>query len=238
MLGLLGRKADPLTRDGVRWLLDNQEAGRLVVRALGRQPRLRHRALSCRRWSRPVSRRPTPRSGVRSAGSSSTRTPTAAGARTAARTTTRPGSVAARARRRRPPGRCWRWRRPASATPSATRRGVELAGREPARGRRLGRAAPHGHGIPVGLLHQVPPLPADLPGDGAGAVHAMSATAQAGAVERRRSQRCPPASRCCPRRAGRTSPSPARPRPPPRPSPDGDLRLRAAGRRCRRRGAR
>jgi squalene-hopene/tetraprenyl-beta-curcumene cyclase len=27
MLGLLGRKADPLTRGGVRWLLDNQEAG-------------------------------------------------------------------------------------------------------------------------------------------------------------------------------------------------------------------
>ena len=44
-----------------------------------------------------------------------------------------------------------------------------LARRDAAPGRRLGRAAVHGHRLPVGLLHQLPPLPAGVPGDGAGA---------------------------------------------------------------------
>ena len=40
-------------RRGVRWLIDAAGARRLVVRALGRQPRLRHRRGACRRWSPP-----------------------------------------------------------------------------------------------------------------------------------------------------------------------------------------
>ena len=60
----------------------------------------------------------------------------------------RAGSGAARAPPRRPRGRCSRCTRPAS-TREAMRAGRRLAGRHPARRRRLGRAAVHGHGLPV-----------------------------------------------------------------------------------------
>ena len=99
-----------------RALADRAPGGRrLVVRALGRQPRLRHR----RRGARPDRRRGrAPRasaSGARSAGWRRTRTKTAAGARTRAPTTTPRGSGAARAPPRRRPGRCSRCTPPASA---------------------------------------------------------------------------------------------------------------------------
>ena len=55
-----------------------------------------------------------------------------------------------------------------------------------------------GTGFPVRLLHQIPPVPPDLPGDGAGALPAMSTVATA-----RHRGRCRPASRCCPRPAQR-----------------------------------
>ena len=42
-----------------------------------------------------------------------------------------------------------------------------LAGGDPAGGRRLGRAAVHRHRLPRRLLHQLPPVPAGLSGDGA-----------------------------------------------------------------------
>ena len=58
------------------------------------------------------------------------------------------------ARRRRAPTRRRRARR-------------ALAGRDAAARRRLGRAVVHRHRLPRRLLHQLPPLPAGLPGDGA-----------------------------------------------------------------------
>src|SRR5262249_12069833 len=51
-----------------------------------------------------------------------------------------------------------------------------LAGRDPAPGRHLGRATIHGHGLPVGLLHQLPPVPARVPADGARTVREMTTT--------------------------------------------------------------
>ena len=132
-------------------------------------------APSCPRCRRRRADRPTRRSGGPCAGSSASRTRTAAGARTAAPTTTRRGSAAARARPRRPPGRCWRCTPPARRSTALSRPPRRrLAGRHPASGRRLGRAVPHRHRIPVGLLHQLPPVPADLPGDGARGMSAMS----------------------------------------------------------------
>ena len=47
-----------------------------------------------------------------------------------------------------------------------------LAGRTPARGRDLGRAAVHRHRVSGRLLHQLPPLPAGLPGQCAGPIRA------------------------------------------------------------------
>ena len=86
-----------------------QERGRLVVRALGRQLRLRHRRRAARARGRRRSARRTRRSAVPSPGSWRARTRTAASARTAARTTAArpglPGAGAACRRRRRPPGR-------------------------------------------------------------------------------------------------------------------------------------
>ena len=48
---------------------------------------------------------------------------------------------------------------------SAVERGVDWLGAHAARRRRLGRAVVHGHRLPRRLLHQLPPLPAGLPGD-------------------------------------------------------------------------
>ena len=108
-------------------------------------------------------RRPA-RSAGPSTGCARTRTTTAAGARTCAPTPTRPGSAAATPPPRRPPGRCSAL---LAAGERATTSGASAASRwlaeHPARGRLLGRAALHRHRLPLGLLHQLPPLPAGLP---------------------------------------------------------------------------
>ena len=70
-------------------------ARRLVVRPLGRQLRLRHGRGRAGPGRRRAVARLARRCGARSTGSSSTRTPTAAGARTCAPTPTRPGAAAA-----------------------------------------------------------------------------------------------------------------------------------------------
>ncbi len=67
------------------------------------------------------STRPARSGAARRAGSSDTRTTTAAGARTCAPTATRPGPGPGSPRRRRPPGRCWRCSPRASARPRSTR---------------------------------------------------------------------------------------------------------------------
>ena len=77
-------------------------ARRLVVRALGRQPRLRHRGRRARAGGRRASAARRRASAAPSDGSSATRTKTAAGARTRAPTTTRAGSGAAPAPPPRP----------------------------------------------------------------------------------------------------------------------------------------
>ena len=166
MLAYEGRRdRDAATRRGIDYLLREQERGRLVVRALGREPRLRHR----RRRSRAAPRAgsPTTRAcAARSRGSSACRTPTAGSARTC--------------RSYRDPD--WRGRGASTASQTAwallafhaageTRPGGRargrLARRDPAQRRRLGRAVLHGHRLPGRLLPQLPPLPAGVPGDGA-----------------------------------------------------------------------
>ena len=157
-----------------------------MVRPVGRQPRLRHRRRRCRRWSRAGVTRPTTRrSGGRCAGWRTTRTPTAAGARTCAPTATRPGSgrgdvhrladrvgAAGAARRRRGA------RRRSSA-------GCGWLVEHPAPRRHLGRAAVHRHRLPRRLLHQLPPLPAGLPAVGAGPLPGRHAGGASGATDRR-----------------------------------------------------
>ena len=72
-------------RAGIDYLLREQERGRLVVRPLGREPRLRHRRR--RAGARGVRHaRPPQRARARSRGSTGCRTPTAASARTCAPT--------------------------------------------------------------------------------------------------------------------------------------------------------
>ena len=108
MLAALGLADAPAARRG-RAVADRPAgARRVVVRALGRQPRVRHRrggARADRRRRGPVARVHPAR---RAVAARSTRTKTAAGARTRAPTTTRSGSGAARAPPRRPRGRCSR----------------------------------------------------------------------------------------------------------------------------------
>ena len=102
----------------------------------------------------------------RRAGWQRTRTPTAAGARTCAPTSDRrAGPGRASPPRRRPPGRCSRCSPPGERDAERSRRARRrLARRTQRAGRRLGRAAVHRHRLPRRLLHQLPPLPAGLPG--------------------------------------------------------------------------
>ena len=96
MLAAAGRgDSDGARGAALAWLTAEQEAGRLLVRALGRQPRLRHRrrrAGAVAAGVAPVRRAHPPR---RALARGATRTPTAAGARTRAPTATRRGSGAA-----------------------------------------------------------------------------------------------------------------------------------------------
>ena len=96
------------------------------------------------------------------AGCSSTRTPTAAGARTCAPTSSRAGAAGARPPPPRPPGRCWRcW--PPGEQERAGRGARRWLTSNQTPGRRLGRALVHGHRVSRGLLPQLPPVPARLP---------------------------------------------------------------------------
>ena len=147
MLAALGLADTPAAPAAIRWLIDQQEPdgswfGRWGVNHVygtgAAVPALIAAGVVARRIA----------SRARCAGCSSTRTTTADGARTRAPTTIRRGSVAGRAPRRRPPGRCSRCTPRASAARRMARRG--LAGRDPAPGRRLGRAAVHRHRLSVG----------------------------------------------------------------------------------------
>ena len=86
------RRARRHERGAARAGVAERRAGgrRLVVRALGRQPRLRHRRRRAGAGRRRRGARPTSASGAPCAGSRTTRTPTAAGARTRAPTATPP----------------------------------------------------------------------------------------------------------------------------------------------------
>ncbi len=124
MLAALGLRRHP--GRSPRRALAARPAGarRLVVRALGRQPHLRHRrgGAGADRRGRGACAGVHPPRGA--AGSRSTRTRTAAGARTRAPTTIPRGSAAARAPPRRPPGRCSRCTRAGRAGSRRCARGV------------------------------------------------------------------------------------------------------------------
>ena len=79
--------------------------GRLLVRPLGRQPRLRHRRRAARARGLRNRAGPSARSGVQWRGSTRCRTRTAASARTSAPTPIGPGAAAGRARLPKRPGR-------------------------------------------------------------------------------------------------------------------------------------
>ena len=108
-------------------------------------------------------------SAARSPGSSATRTRTAAGARTRAPTTTRSGSAAGPSTASQTAWALLALHAAGERSP-ALARGVAWLRRHPARRRRLGRAAVHRHRLPLRLLHQLPPLPADVPDHGARAL--------------------------------------------------------------------
>ena len=92
-----------------------------MVRALGREPHLRHRrrAAGARRGRR-ADGQPRP-CAAPCAGWTSARTATAGSARAASRTSSARRAAAGRARHRRPRGRCSRWSLPAVRTRPAAR---------------------------------------------------------------------------------------------------------------------
>ena len=107
MLAALDRAGGLPAQRGLEWLLRGPGAGRLLVRTLGRQPRLRdgRRRSGADRRRRRSGLRADPTGGA--AGLRPTRTRTVGGERTAAPTTTPTGSGGGRAPPPRPPGRCW-----------------------------------------------------------------------------------------------------------------------------------
>ena len=94
MLGALGLGDTPRRAPRRALAARAPGGGRLVVRALGHQPRLRHRRRGARVDRRGDRALASSASGAPSPGSSATRTKTEAGARTRAPTTTPSGSVA------------------------------------------------------------------------------------------------------------------------------------------------
>ena len=168
MLAALGLARERASRRGVRWLIDSQEAdgswfGRwgvnhvygtgAVVPALvaaGVSP-----STGARPAGRALARAPPERRRRLGRGPALIRRSALDRARPQHRLADRVG--AARAARRR--------RALAGAVA-----GGRLAGRHAAPRRHLGRAAVHGHRLPVRLLHQLPPVPADVPADGARAL--------------------------------------------------------------------
>ena len=154
-----------------------QEAGRLVVRPLGRQLRLRHRRRRARAGRRRACRRTTPC--IRRAVAWLERHQNADGGwGEDLRSYDDPALDRPRARppRRRPRGRCSRCSPPGERDGRRGRARRRLAGAHPARRRHLGRAPVHRHRLPRRLLHQLPPLPAGLPGQRARPVPATEAT--------------------------------------------------------------
>src|SRR6266536_3578973 len=138
-------------------------AGRLLVRSLGRQLRLRHG----RGPARAGGRRDRPASGRGAARRALARRAPEPGRRLGRGPALLPGARVARP---------WRLDRLADglgpARPDLRRRarlrgrgaGSGLARRHAARGRLLGRAVLHGHRLPRRLLHQLSPVPDGLPG--------------------------------------------------------------------------
>ena len=114
---------------------------RLVVRPLGREPRLRHRRPRCRRSTRRASRGDHARAPRGALARARTRTPTAAGARTAAPTWTRPGSAAGTSTASQTAWALIALHAAGQRDATAVERGLRLARRDPARRRHLGRAA-------------------------------------------------------------------------------------------------
>ena len=159
MLAAAGR-ADGDGRAARARLADRRAGGRrLLVRALGRQPRLRHRRRACRRSSPPASRPSDER--IRRAVRWLEEPPERRrrlGRGRALLPRPRLDRPRRRAPPRRPRGRCSRCDA-AGERSEAVERGVRFLVDDPARGRRLGRAAVHRHRLPRRLLHQLPPLP-------------------------------------------------------------------------------
>ena len=145
---LEGLADDPATRARHRVAAARAGAGRLVVRPLGRQLRLRHRRRRAGARRRGLAGAPE-RARRASPGSSACRTPTAAWARTCAPTASPTGAAAAPRPRRRPRGRCSPASPRASAAPAGRAGGAVARGVAAAR-RRLGRA----------VLHRAPASPA------------------------------------------------------------------------------
>ena len=209
-----------------------------MVRALGRQPHLRHRGRAARAGRRRRRARRRRACAAPCAGSSATRTRTAAGARTRAATST-----------------AWVGRGPSTASQTAWALiALHAAGeRSPARRARV-RLADRAPSAPTApgtsrsspapasrrLLHQLPPVPADVPDHGARACLSAAGDEQpTTAAARRDPARFRPTATVMAARPGRTSPvaSRALPRRGPR-RPARALRLRAHGRPDRRRRAR
>ncbi len=175
MLGLLGRGEEPATKAGVRWLLEHQEtdgswygrwginhvygtgaavpglvAAGVLAAEHGDQARGR------------LARAPPERGRRLGRGRALLRRPALDRARPEHRLADRMGAARAARRRRRRRG---------------DGQGRSLARVHPAARRRLGRAAVHGHRVPLRLLHQLPPLQDQLPRDGARALPGGDAAA-------------------------------------------------------------
>ena len=165
MLGQLvhagrGEVVDPRVLDrAAQWLSARAGGRRLVVRALGRQPPLRHRRRGAGAGRRGRVHRGSPCRASACAGSMPCRTTTAAGARTCARTPIRPGAVAATSTASQT---AWALLALLAAREldEPTRRGVAWLVETPASRRLVGRAVLHRHRVPRRLLHQLPPVPA------------------------------------------------------------------------------
>ena len=164
MLAVEGTVARPAHPPRHRVAARRTGGERLLVRPLGRQLRLRHRVGGARAGRRRAARLASRDPPGRAPGWRPCRTTTAAGARTCAPTTTSPSGAGRGASTASQTG--------VGAAGAARGRGARLQGRrargrlarrDPAGGRLLGRAVLHRHRLPVGLLDQLPPLPAGLP---------------------------------------------------------------------------
>ena len=156
----------PECRRGVAWLLDAQEDDGSWFGRWGANHVYGTGAAVPALVAARAHRTTTRRSGGPSRGFWPTRTTTAAGARTCAPTTTPRGSGAARRPRRRRRGRCSRcWPQASGRRPSTAACGGSSRPNAPTG--RWDEHALHRHRLPRRLLHQLPPVPARVPGFGA-----------------------------------------------------------------------